>query len=98
MGDERASDGQKIWGPTAIQACLATIRSTDLKAVAEHWAAAKGERLMPCWRQLQPSRMAKQLPIIWAFKYDPETRQFLGRLAGTRVTQLMDRSFRGQGL
>lgn len=39
--------------------------------------------------------MRKQLPIVWAYAYDPDTEQFTGRLAGDKITQIFQKNFRG---
>ncbi len=74
---------------------LDSIASPALKAVASHWLAARGDRLMPSWQQIKPSQIAPHLPILWAYRYDRDTGQFTGRLAGDRITQGMGKSFRG---
>jgi hypothetical protein len=71
------------------------IVSPALRAVADHWATARGDRVMPSWEQLQPARIAAQLPIIWVYKYDRQTREFLGRLAGDRISRYYGKNFRG---
>lgn len=71
----------------------ALLSAPALQAVAAHWHEARGARLMPSWTQLRPSRFAASLPIIWTFKYDKG--DFIGRLAGERITQGFGRSFRG---
>ena len=71
------------------------ICSPALLAVADHWNAARGNRVMPSWQQLQPSRIAAQLPIVWVYKYDRDTREFVGRLAGDRITRYFGKNFRG---
>ncbi len=72
-----------------------SITSAALRAVAEHWDAARGDRMMPSWQQLKPSRIAAQLPIVWVYKYNRETQEFTGRLAGDRITRHYGKSFRG---
>ena len=71
------------------------IASPALLAVADHWHAARGTRLMPSWADLKPSRIASQLPIVWVYKYDRSTREFVGRLAGDRITRYCGKNFRG---
>lgn len=51
--------------------------------------------MMPCWDALQPSALARQLPILWAYRYDRETGRFVGRLAGDKITQIFGKSIRG---
>lgn len=78
-----------------FEAFRSSIVSPALQAVAAHWNAARGDRMMPSWQQLKPSRIAAQLPIVWAYKYDRVTEQFTGRLAGDRITRSLGKSFRG---
>jgi hypothetical protein len=77
---------------------LDSIASPALKAVASHWLAARGDRLMPSWQQIKPSQIAPHLPILWAYRYDRDTGQFTGRLAGQRFGWGMDRKFGGATL
>jgi hypothetical protein len=74
---------------------LNAIDSPALHAVAAHWDAARGDRMMPSWQQLRPSHIAAQLPIIWVYKSDRATQQFTGRLAGDRIARSFGKSFRG---
>lgn len=82
----------------AFESFLSSITSASLRAVALHWNAARGNRLMPSWDELRPAAMAKQLPIIWAYKFDRSTGEFTGRLAGDRITEVFDKSLRGMRL
>ncbi len=77
---------------------LSSITSAPLKAVALHWDMARGNQLMPSWDELRPAAMAKQLPIIWSYKFDRSTGEFTGRLAGDRITEVFDKSLRGTRL
>jgi hypothetical protein len=72
-----------------------SIESPALRAVAVHWAAARGMARLPSWEQLRPSQLAAQLTLVWAFKYDRSTGQFTGRLAGNRIIQGLGKNFRG---
>ena len=74
------------------------IVSPGLRAIAEHWLAAKGNKLMPSWSDLSPSQMAPQLTKIWAFRYDPARDEFFARLAGNRIMIGFGKSFRGTPL
>jgi hypothetical protein len=74
------------------------IRSPALQAVLAHWHQARAGSPMPKWADLRPSRMARQLNIIWAYTFDPRTRQFVGRLAGNRITEGFGKNFRGARL
>ena len=82
----------------AIESFLSSITSTPLKAVALHWNAARGDRLMPSWDELRPAAMARQLPLIWSYRFDRSTGEFTGRLAGDRITEVFDKSLRGMRL
>src|SRR6185437_11593911 len=74
---------------------LKSIASPALKAVAEHWFSARGEKRMPSWSDLSPKAMAAQLPLVWSLKYDSVTGEFTGRLAGDRIARLIGQGFRG---
>jgi len=82
----------------SFESFLSSITSAPLKAVALHWNTARGHRLMPSWDDLRPAAMAKQLPIIWSYKFDRSTGEFTGRLAGDRITEVFDKSLRGTRL
>lgn len=81
-----------------FESFLSSITSAPLRAVATHWNTARGNRLMPSWVDLRPAAMAKQLPIIWSYKFDRSTGEFIGRLAGDRITEVFDKSLRGTRL
>jgi hypothetical protein len=72
----------------------AAVKSPEVKAVARHWAEVKGSRQMPGWGDIQPSRITRQLPIIWAYSYDRATDTFTGRLAGDRIEAMFGKTFR----
>jgi hypothetical protein len=71
------------------------IQAAPLKAVAQHWNKVRGEKRLPSWRDIQPSQMAGQLKFIWAYKYNPITKLFTGRLAGNVIEGVFGKSFRG---
>ena len=71
------------------------IVSKDLKSVARHWEEARAGKQMPSWRDLQPKRIAGQLPIVWSYTYDPASDAFTGRLAGDRIAKIFGKDFRG---
>ena len=79
----------------SFEAFETVIVSPALKAVARHWNEARGSRGMPGWSDIKPSAIAAQLPIVWAYKYDPATGSFTQRLAGNRITSIFGRSGRG---
>ena len=74
---------------------LSSIASPDLKNVAMHWNDARGERRMPGWQDIKPSRIAAQLPMIWVYRHDGASDTFTGRLAGDMIEQVFGKSFRG---
>lgn len=80
---------------TSVEAFLTSIDSRDLKMVGSHWCVARGTRMMPSWSQLKPAALSKQLPIIWAYRYDPQTGEFMGRLAGDRISQIFEKQVKG---
>jgi hypothetical protein len=71
------------------------IASSELQNVARHWNKVRGARAMPGWRDIQPSQIAAQLPLIWVYRYDRNTDLFTGRLAGDQIEQIFGKSFRG---
>jgi hypothetical protein len=77
---------------------LETISSPALQAVAAHWHEARGTAPMPSWEQLNPSRMAPHLSILWSYRYDRAVGQFVGRLAGSAVAWGFEKNFRGLAL
>jgi hypothetical protein len=74
------------------------IASPALRAIADHWSAAKSDRRMPSWSDLSPSVLAPYLTSIWAFKYDAASKEFTARLAGNRIMVGFGQSFRGTPL
>lgn len=74
------------------------IEAPSLRAIAEHWFAARGDKLMPSWSDIAPSAMAPHFTKIWAFKYDREADEFFARLAGNRIMVGFGKSFRGTPL
>jgi len=81
-----------------FQALDSAIESPALKAVAAHWNAARNGTLMPSWQRLRPAQIAQQLSIIWAYKFDRVGLQFIGRLAGERISECFGKNFRGARL
>jgi hypothetical protein len=71
------------------------ISSLALRAVAAHWHEARGASAMPGWDDIRPARIAAHLTIVWAFRFDADTREFTARLAGERIARGFNRNFRG---
>lgn len=78
-----------------FDAFFSSICSGDLKKVAQHWHDARTSRVMPAWKEIRPSAVAAQLPLIWVYRYDREADAFTGRLAGDLIEQMLGKSFRG---
>lgn len=74
---------------------FAAIDAEPLKAVAGYWNEVRGDKLMPSWHDIQPSKIAAQLKLIWVYRYDPLTELFTGRLAGNTIEAIFGKSFRG---
>src|ERR1700679_28642 len=80
---------------TDFAAFQKTLVSPALRAVAAHWDEARKSSSFPSWEQLNPTRIAPYLTILWAFKYDRTSGQFVGRLAGSEITWAFEKNFRG---
>jgi hypothetical protein len=74
------------------------ISSDSLKELARHWREICGEGLLPCWRDIRPSAIKKYLPIVWCYDYDAAGDDFIGRLAGEKITRLSEKPFKGARL
>ena len=81
-----------------FEALHSAIESPSLKAVAAHWQAARSGTEMPSWQRLKPSHIAQHLSIVWAYRFDRINRQFIGRLAGDRISECFGKNFRGARL
>jgi hypothetical protein len=69
--------------------------SPALRAVAAHWDEARGSSPVPSWEQLSPKSIAPYLTILWPYKYDQTSGQFVGRLAGNGIAWCFEKNFRG---
>lgn len=78
----------------SFEAFVGAVASPALKRIACHWNDARGFRRFPGWRDIKPSAIAAQLPLLWSYRYDREKGLFTGRLAGERITAIFGRSFR----
>jgi len=81
-----------------FEALHSAIESPSLKAVAAHWQAARSGTALPSWQRLKPSQIAQHLSIVWAYRFDRISRQFIGRLAGDRISECFGKNFRGAKL
>jgi len=83
---------------TQFQTLEATIQSPALKAVFSHWLDARGDRLMPAWRDIDAAAIGKYLPMVWAWRYDFALSTFIGRLAGEEILAVLGKEIRGRPL
>ncbi len=74
------------------------IAAEPLKQVARHWNAVRGDRPMPGWRDIRPSAIVAQLPILWSWKYNAADDSFTGRLAGDAIEAIIGKSLRGAAM
>ena len=72
-----------------------SISSPALRTVALHWEKVRGTKKMPSWEDLRPRAFAPYLPLVWAYKFDAKSQEFIGRLAGDRIARAYGKSFRG---
>jgi hypothetical protein len=79
----------------SFEAFLQAVASPDLRAIAEHWHAARAGRRMPAWGDIDPVAIGRRLRLVWAWKYERETDSFLGRLAGEEIDRAFGKSQRG---
>lgn len=49
---------------------------------------------MPAWEDIRPSAIKLVLPILWSWKFDRATGEFIGRLAGERIQTVFGRVIR----
>jgi len=72
-----------------------SVESPALRNVIRHWSEARGTRRMPGWDNLSPAAIKEQLTIIWCWRFDSVSRDFVGRLAGERIESVLGMSIRG---
>jgi hypothetical protein len=81
---------------------LATIKAEELRAIATHWAEARGSRTppwrMPAWRDLDALALGRNIRYVWSWKYDRATDGFTGRLAGEEIDLAFGKSLRGAAM
>jgi hypothetical protein len=83
---------------SSFDAFIARIESPGLLAIARHWHEARAGKRMAAWSKLSPSAIAPYLTLLWSFRYDRQTGEFAGRLAGNRIMLASGHSFRGTTL
>jgi hypothetical protein len=79
----------------SFQAFFDAIQSEALRVLARQWAAARGSRRMPAFRDIDPIGIGRHLRYVWAWKYDRATDDFTGRLAGEEIDRAFGKSLRG---
>ncbi|WP_395022129.1 PAS domain-containing protein [Dongia sp.] len=79
----------------SFEAFFQAIQSEPLRVLAGQWAAARGGRRMPAFRDIDPVGIGRHLRYVWAWKYDQAADSFLGRLAGEEIDRAFGKSLRG---
>jgi hypothetical protein len=75
-----------------------SITSPRLRAIAQHWAKARGPRKIPAWSDISPSAISEHLAIVFAYSYDAARDEFFGRLAGNAIAGVSQSTFKGTAL
>jgi len=92
---KRRAGGRHAGRGVSFAEFLAAVENPGLRAVAMHWNGARGGKTMPGWAGIDPAAIAKQLPIVWSWKYDRTADRFTGRLAGEEINAIFGKSMRG---
>jgi hypothetical protein len=77
---------------------IAGIESQALRAIAGHWNEARGRKPMPAWNDISSSALAPYFKILWAFTYNRQKGEFVGRLAGRQIKDWFGTRFSGHKL
>jgi len=77
---------------------IAGIESQALRAIAGHWNDARGRKPMPGWNDISSSALAPYFKILWAFTFNRQTGEFVGRLAGRQIKDWFGTRFSGHKL
>lgn len=80
----------------SFQTFFDSIAAPELRAIAEHWNAARGSRRIPAWSQIDPAAIGRHLRYVWSWKYDRAKDSFTGRLAGEDIVRTFGKSPRGR--
>jgi len=83
-------------GSTSYTQFRLAITEPALLQIAAHWHAARGDRLLPAWRDIDACALAPHLPIVWSWRYDFTRETFVGRLAGEEINAMLGVSIRGK--
>jgi hypothetical protein len=79
----------------SFQAFFNSIQSEALRTLARQWVAARGDRRMPAFRDIDPVGIGRHLRYVWAWRYDRAAQTFTGRLAGEEIDRAFGKSLRG---
>lgn len=74
---------------------IAQMRAPMLRTLADYWQEARGTKRMPGWRDLDATRLGPCLANIWAWRHEPASDSFIGRLGGENVRAVLGKSMRG---
>ena len=83
-------------GSTSYAQFRVAITEPALLEIAAHWHAARGDRLLPAWRDIDACALAPHLPIVWSWRYDFTRETFVGRLAGEEINAMLGVRIRGK--
>jgi len=81
--------------PMSFEAFFQSIRSDSLRSLARQWNAARGDRRMPAFRDIDPVEIGRHLRYVWSWKYDSARDSFTGRLAGEEIDRAFGKSLKG---
>jgi hypothetical protein len=81
--------------PGSFDPFLGSIEAPALRAIAQHWNAARGPQLLPSWETLRLEELPQPARLTWIYAYDPATGKFTGRLSGEQITKAFGKSFHG---
>lgn len=81
-----------------VDCLLSRIQSPTLAAVARQWNEARGKKSMPNWADLSDLGLSSAARQMWGFDYDPRTKDFVGRMAGSRLRRWIGEDFVGRRL
>jgi hypothetical protein len=77
---------------------IAGIESKALRAIAGHWNDVRGRKPMPGWNDISSSALAPYFKILWAFTFNRQSGEFVGRIAGRQIKDWFGTGFSGHKL
>jgi hypothetical protein len=75
-----------------IAAIHDTLKNPSLRDVLLHWQAARGDKSLPGWNDIDPVALRQHLSILWSWRYDRTEDKFIGRIAGESIVFLLGKS------